>query len=205
MHRTIGYGENSLTLWAIKKELRMVLSRIGDPSEPDSCFVIYRPSFGRGSPAEFGEFDAIFATLASVYLVESKWDERRHERDWRVKLDDVQILRHRIFEWYLEKWRTRESRETSWDTFAAQNREEFESRFEGKKIAEDPNSLLARNLEYVLTRLDEFGGDIVNLLLFFQEKESPVRVNVEDFLVARIPYATLPGSNFVDLGHLDPP
>ncbi len=205
MHRTIGYGEDSLTLWALKKELRMVLNQIGDRSEPDSCLVIYRPSFGRGSPAEFGEFDAILATVASVYLVESKWDERRHERDWRVELDDVQILRHRILEWYLEKWRTRESRKTSWDTFAAQDREEFESRFEGKKIAEDPNSLLAQNLEYVLTRLDEFGGDIVNLLLFFQEEKSPVSVNVEDFLVARIPYATLPDSNFVDLGHLDPP
>ena len=73
----MGYGEDALTLWALKKQLTKILGTFKDSTDMVDCLVFYRPSFGRsGGPnsAEFGEFDAIVASKERIYLIESKWD-----------------------------------------------------------------------------------------------------------------------------------
>ena len=73
----IGYGEDALTLWAMKKRLDFILDKLNDPTDPDNCKVFFRPSFGRrGGPksSEFGEFDFILLSIKRVYLGESKWE-----------------------------------------------------------------------------------------------------------------------------------
>ena len=70
----IGYGEDSLTLWATKEKLRDLLMQLSDPSDPESCKAFFRPSFGRGGGSkspEFGEFDFILLTR------KTKTSERR--------------------------------------------------------------------------------------------------------------------------------
>ena len=73
----LGYGEDSLTLWALKRELGTILRSLCDTSRPENCKVLYRPSFGRGHG--FGEFDFIILADACVYLGESKWQRQPGE------------------------------------------------------------------------------------------------------------------------------
>jgi len=66
--KLFGYGEDFLTLWALTKVTKTILNKLNDETPPDSCKIIYRPSFGRAGGsmenqrAEFGEFDAILVT-----------------------------------------------------------------------------------------------------------------------------------------------
>ena len=79
-----GYGEDSLTLWALKHELPFILQSLGDSVSPENCLIFYRPSFGRrggNGRAEFGEFDFIMATEGSLYLGETKLDNSSEKRD----------------------------------------------------------------------------------------------------------------------------
>ena len=74
----LGYGEDGLTLWAIKNRLDTILDKLKDDSDPNNCLVYYRPSFGRRGglkSAQFGEFDFILLSEHGIYLVESKWDK----------------------------------------------------------------------------------------------------------------------------------
>jgi hypothetical protein len=72
------YGEDALTLWAIQNRLGELLRKLRDVSDPASCEVFFRPSFGRRGAAhssQFGEFDFIILANRHLYLGESKWDE----------------------------------------------------------------------------------------------------------------------------------
>lgn len=150
----IGYGEDGLTYWALAARLQDILAKLCDATPPARCTIFFRPSFGRaGGPlsAQFGEFDAILATDRAVYLIESKWDNVADVHGPLV-LQEVQVLRHRIFTWLLEKWRSRDSGDQPWDDFRHKNRAEFVKAFPNRPLA-PPDKLLARNLSHILNRL----------------------------------------------------
>ena len=73
--KILGYGEDSLTFWALKYRLKDILKKLNDKTPSSKCTIFYRPSFGRGNYICFGEFDAILATEKFIYLIESKWEE----------------------------------------------------------------------------------------------------------------------------------
>ena len=80
MCKILGYGEDALTLWALKHRTSDILESFQDQTAPSDCLIFYRPSFGRHSKegsAVFGEFDAILVSSENIYLIESKWDNLR--------------------------------------------------------------------------------------------------------------------------------
>lgn len=198
MARVIGYGEDALTYWALAEKLERILQELEDKSNPSDCLVIYRPSFGRrggSSRAEFGEFDAILATPHSIYLIESKWDGSSKIKDDIIKLQKVQVDRHRIFIWYFKHWSKEDFQ--SWSSFVKRYKSEFSNEFNGKKIA-PLGSKLSRNLEYVINQLHICSKQISNVLLFFRNKESfyPKYVNPSDFQLVIVDYQKLCGGDY---------
>ena len=84
MNEIFGYGEDALTLWALKRHVSTILDHFQDKSLPLDCLIFYRPSFGRHSKKKasvFGEFDAIVASSQNIYLIESKWDNLTESKD----------------------------------------------------------------------------------------------------------------------------
>ena len=129
----LGYGEDFLTLWAITKKIDEILSQLDDKTNLEKCKILFRPSFGRAGgidSAQFGEFDVIIITQNKAYLVESKWDRSKIQNN-TLRLDKVQIFRHKILHWYHEHWQG-----GTWKTFVDKHREEFKT--ELKK----PNQIL---------------------------------------------------------------
>jgi hypothetical protein len=47
MVKILGYGEDTLTLWAMKEHIGKILKEFEDPTLSSDCLVFYRPSFGR--------------------------------------------------------------------------------------------------------------------------------------------------------------
>jgi hypothetical protein len=138
----IAYGEDALTLWALKEKLSEILRALNDPSAPSSCQVFYRPSFGRGSSG-FGEFDFIILADQVIYLGESKWSKSsEHNKNGTLLLRDEQIRRHSLFIFYLKKWAF--GCYTNWDDF-----QEQEQAYLAHSIP-DENSLLAKNIKNIL-------------------------------------------------------
>jgi len=166
--KVLGYGEDFLTFWAISKKLDKILDQLKDGTNPEECTVFYRPSFGRRGGtigAEFGEFDAIIVTPKTAYLVESKWDGSNASfKDNILKLEEVQIRRHKIFRWYHENWK-----KESWTEFVQKHDYEFRKDF-GKNIA-PAESLLSKNLKTILKRTQR--KELVDVLLFFHRREPP--------------------------------
>ena len=164
----LGYGEDALTLHAITGGLPRVLRQLGDDTDPVKALIFYRPSFGRrssaptGSPrSEFGEFDAIIGTTRAVYIVEAKWSASAELTGTDLKLRKEQTKRHLAFRAYLEEWRR--DRPADWATFAAQDL---------RLVPPSAGTTLARNLAYVLGRLDVCGPTIVDVLLFCRVSEA---------------------------------
>ena len=173
MIKIFGYGEDALTLWFLRNQLGELLNKFSDNTAPSDCIVFYRPSFGRsGGPesAEFGEFDAILASRENVYLIESKWDNHRLINRTELILQPEQTERHEIFRWYLSNWN---------------NGKESAEFVKGKKIA-PANSLLAANLEYILSQLRQCCPNsanpdhVKNVLLYFHGPKSCSPQKVSD-------------------------
>jgi len=189
--KIFGYGEDSLTLYALKCRMSQILREFNDRTSTSDCIRFYRPSFGRSGgkgSAEFGEFDAIVASRENVYLIESKWHLYTHgtirpEQEWR----------HKIFKWYFKNWK----REYlgNWELFVKKHKDIFKEEFPHKKIApcEDRHpSLLANNLEFVLSKLQEhcrnFSGEqnIKDVLVLFYKGCKPPVKNEETKSFVRI-------------------
>lgn len=96
---------------------------------------------------QFSEFDAIIASPENIYLIESKWDNLIGFKEEELTLRKEQIIHHQIFSWYLTHWGTKYV--NKWTDFEIEHRPSFN--FKGKKIA-PPNSVLAANLEFILSR-----------------------------------------------------
>lgn len=145
--KIIGYGEDALTLFALKEHLRDILNDLEDNTDSTNCLIFYRPSFGRGKHG-FGEFDAILSTQKNIYLIESKWDKLQEKRNNEYKLEYNQIRRHIIF-----------------SAFYNNDSNGF------KNNIPPEGSLQARNLFFIINKLKEHGNckdkKLINLLLYF--------------------------------------
>jgi len=178
----LGYGEDALTFWAITERLDMILEELGDDSEPE--YVLYRPSFGRD---QYGEFDAIIITSKKAYLVESKWDG---SGDLSKGLKEHQIRRHKILEWYHDKWKGEVGED--WDEFARKNNLSFSEEF--SKYIPSSNTILSQNLQTVLNLMID--KKIENVLLYLH-KGKPTGIDT-DFKIVEIEYETI-YSNYIEL------
>lgn len=94
------YGEDRLTYWALRNRLDRILARLDAASDPADAVRLYRPSFGRGGGANFGEFDAIIATANAIYPIEAEWAESAEVHKFTIEVENTQINRHKIFAWY---------------------------------------------------------------------------------------------------------
>lgn len=166
----LGYGEDSLTLWALRNKLKEILSPFNDNSTEDQCIIFYRPSFGRkggNKSSQFGEFDFIILSETTIYLGESKWD-RTSIKNNEFKIRDEQLRRHKIFKKYVTKWM--HDSFSSWNNF----RTYFNGKLSNEKLMPDSGTLLAENLEFVLNRIKQHftGPDpkIKNILLYLYNK-----------------------------------
>ena len=205
MVRIVGYGEDSFTLWALKQRLHVILDEFQDKTAPSDCLIFYRPSFGRRSRKDssiFGEFDAIIASLKNIYLIESKWDNLGKYTKDELVLGDEQTLRHQIFSWYLTHWDKKYL--GHWESFVEKHQDSF--KFDGKTMPQK-DSLLATNLEYILTKCMERCGriafaNIKNVLLFFystkKKSKPPIEIN-SIFKMIPIDYSEEIEGNFVTL------
>jgi len=180
-----GYGEDALTLWAITEKLDLILKELGDNSDPTDCTIFYRPSFGRD---QYGEFDAIIVTAGKAYLVESKWDG---SGGTSIKMEEHQIRRHKILEWYHDNWKGEEGAE--WDAFAKLNNPAFNEKFKSKYIPSS-DTILGQNLQTVLDFIID--KEIENVLLYLH-RGKPIDIDT-DFKIVKIEYETTYG-NYIEL------
>ena len=191
----LGYGEDALTLWAIKNKLDVILETVGDSSDPSMCQVFFRPSFGRrggDSSPQFGEFDFIILSKDRLYLGESKWVRSSEKlKDGILELRDEQKRRHEVFKFYVKEWAL--GSHSSWREFIDRVRLELESGVT-KPLAPE-NSLLAANLQTVLGVIKKHYAsvpDIRNMLLYLYDgravKQLPQKVS-EDFDLVCIDYS----------------
>jgi len=208
MNAILGYGEDALTFWALKRDLPEILNKLNDRTEPSDFLIFYRPSFGRSGVAEFGEFDAIVASWQSIYLIESKWDRLLRNRRDEIALTPNQVLRHKIFSWYLENWDAQRYT-NNWEEFERESQSNFEKAFQNRKVA-PAGSLLAKKLEFTLNKLQKhckrFSCECKprNVLLYFYDKsksEEVKRVTAGDlsFKVVNIDYSQYTSDDFIIL------
>lgn len=204
MPRIIGYGEDALTFWALQHRIGDILKEFRDSTALDDCLAYYRPSFGRSGgegSAEFGEFDAIVASRRNLYLIESKWDNGTKSEKETLTLRNEQVLRHRIFEWYLNNWGRKYS--GNWQAFV----DEQERNFKFEKKMAPVGSLLAENLERILSRLrehctvDTLENNVQNVLLFFYDARNskPLTQTNNGFRTIQIEYGKAFPDRFVTL------
>lgn len=212
MYEIFGYGEDSFTLWALENKIDDILSELNDKSKPGDCLVFYRPSFGRGGrwQVNFGEFDAILASSENIYLLESKWDSfsLNKNKNSIPKLEEKQILRHKIFVWYYNKWNSLTF--CKWEDFYSKFKADFKNQFPKKEFA-PPESLLARNMEFLLRILKDHCekklftcSEPKNILLYFCHKASgketsEITLDKVKFTVVSIDYSEYITGNFIPL------
>jgi len=207
MGKIFGYGEDAFTLWALKHRTSDILKSFRDQTAPSGCLIFYRPSFGRSGgdeSAEFGEFDAILASSENIYLIESKWDNLSEFNNDEVTIRTEQEIRHCIFSWYIMQWDKKYFND--WEGFRKEKMDDFQKKFPKKRIAL-PNSLLAINLEFILTILQKHCGgfssehNIKNVLLFFynRQKSTPPTTTSRDFNLVSIDYSQEITGNFITL------
>lgn len=205
--KMFGYGEDSFTLWALKRHTSDILEQFRDKTALSDCVIFYRPSFGRHSKesgAVFGEFDAIIASSENIYLIESKWDNLSEFTKGEFILRAEQKLRHHIFSWYVMHWN--EKYFDKWEIFVKEQMEDFTTKFPKKKIA-PTNSLLATNLQLTLSTLQKHcrkflsQQNIKDVLLFFYNKNkstAPTKIT-KGFNIISIDYSKEIKGNFITL------
>jgi hypothetical protein len=204
MSEILGYGEDALTLWALKQHVSTILNHFEDSSSPSDCLAFYRPSFGRHTKensSAFGEFDAIVASPQNIYLVESKWDNLVESKKDEFVIRREQLMRHQIFKWYLTHWKKKYA--NKWADFIEEQQSTFN--FGGKIIA-PASSILAKNLEFALSKLLGRCGafscedNVKNVLLFFYRGKSRVPLKTDEaFSPIAIDYGKEAPNNFISL------
>ncbi len=201
MSKIVGYGEDSLTLWTLKQHLSKILGRFHDDTLPSKCLTFYRPGLGKRGSSRVGEFDAIVMSSKNVYLVESKWDNFHKPSKRKITLTKPQKPRHAIFSWYLTHWNNKYR--GHWERFVDEHCDEFKF---GSRTMPRKNSLLAANLEFILTKALEHcktitRNNIKDILLFFHKgrkhKELP-RVD-KPFKLVPVDYSRDAKDNYVVL------
>ncbi len=202
----LGYGEDALTLWAMKYKLSDIFSALHDPSNPSRYQVFFRPSFGRAggekSP-QFGEFDFIILAENKLYLGESKWDhssEKKTREDLRLRPE--QLLRHKLFRCLVQAWL--DGTYPDWRSFINTAKACLQKKGINKPVAPE-NSLLAANLETILNIIKAFYHSIPqieNVLLYFCNDTGtqwkPLKAG-EDFRIVTLDYSKAANRNYIQL------
>lgn len=202
----LAYGEDALTLWALKHKLPHMLELLHDSSTIADCQVFFRPSFGRsGGPtsSQFGEFDFIVLAKDCIYLGESKWDRSSEKmQDGLLTLRSEQLLRHEIFQFYVEEWAFGQYQ--TWQAFEVAARPKLQLRGINKPIA-PAGSLLAANLQTVLRVIRSHysrAPQVKNLLLYLHVGVLTQRLPHtagKDFEVIVVDYAACTFDHFIKL------
>jgi len=201
-----GYGEDALTLWALKMKLPEILEALEDNSTLSDCELFFRPSFGRRGgekSSQFGEFDFIILARDRLYLGESKWDRSPEVTDiGTIALREEQITRHKLFAFYVRHWAV--GQYCSWEEFfkAAPSLLEQEKI---KKPLAPTNSLLTENLMTVMSIIRKHFShepQIHNILLYLygSAKEKTIPKNVEgeeEFQVVALQYPDSNTGNYI--------
>ncbi len=207
--KIIGYGEDSLTLWALTQKLEYLLKKLSDPSKSEECTIFYRPSFGRRGgekSSQFGEFDFILITLTTAYLGESKWWQSKeiNANKLMIELSPSQEKRHQLFKEYIEAWPSQqgESRSESFKEFGLRD----------KKPTAPAGSILRQNLKFVISKIvgrDGIRKDIQNVLLvFYQESSKDKKSEISNnktlnFRIVEIVIPQLNGLNDLPAGFIE--
>jgi hypothetical protein len=202
-----GYGEDALTLWAMKYKLGEILAKLDDKSDPDKCTVFYRPSFGRRSGptrSEFGEPDFILMSETYLYIGESKRikpDDKKIDKYFKIK--DVQKFRNIVFRNYLDKWLS--GNYEKWDEFRANNPTIPDPKYKTRRVPETER-IQAKNLFSVLKMVKEKytnGLKLQDIMLFFhllpEGKQIPEKTDC-GWDVIPINYFEAMRGNFVLIG-----
>ena len=198
----LGYGEDALTLWAMKNKLDAILEAMNDSSDPRTCQIFFRPSFGRrggDKSPQFGEFDFIILSQDRLYLGESKWDRSSEKlEDDVLELRAEQKRRHEIFRFYVEQWAF--GSHSIWGEFT--NEAKLQLNGIEKPLAPE-NSLLASNLQTVLGVIRKYYAslpDIGDVLLYLFDgatvEQLPQKAS-EDFDLVCIDYSEDTFDNFI--------
>lgn len=204
--KLVAYGEDALTLWAIKNKVPLILKQLNDSSSPSRCQIFFRPSFGRSGgdkSAQFGEFDFIILAEQRLYLGESKWDKSSEKiQDRILNLRYEQLLRHNLLKFYIEEWAFGDY--GSWVEFEQEGSQKLQLKGITKPIA-PARSQLATNLQTVLRIIREQYitlPEIVNILLYLHNQVSPDQLPQqagEDFQVVSIDYSESVIDNFITI------
>ena len=202
----LAYGEDALTLWALKNKLEYILQELKDTSDPAQCQAFFRPSFGRRggeNSSQFGEFDFILLTEKYIYLGESKWDGSSEKIiDGKLELRDEQRLRHDLFEFYIVEWFSGDY--SNWQDFLKIAEKGIRLRKFAKPIAPE-KSLLAKNLQTTLELIKKRYPSlptITNVLLYFHENLSADKLPQnasKDFIAVSIDYSKELTGNYIKL------
>lgn len=201
----IGYGEDALTIWALKYKVKDILNILNDKSDTSKCKVLFRPSFGRrggGQSSQFGEFDFILLSECCLYLGESKWDQSSEKiGNGKLSLRNEQKLRHKIFQFYVKEWAF--GQYESWNDFERKGMVKLENEgLKNKPIAPD-GSLLANNIQTVLKVIKTHYKnlpEIKNVLIYFYKGLDPEQLPKEagdDFMVVSIDYSANLLDNYI--------
>ena len=202
----LAYGEDALTLWAMKHKLPTILQILQDSSDPTHCQVFFRPSFGRrggDKSSQFGEFDFILLTDSAIYLGESKW-QRSSEKilGGVLQLRSEQLTRHAIFRFYVEEWAF--GKYDTWQAFEEIAKAKLQAQGRTKPIA-PMESHLAKNLRTILDIIKRrymVLPTIKNVLLFLHDATTgslAVQSVGQDFELVPIDYSEASVGNFVRL------
>jgi len=193
----IGYGEDFLTLWALTRKISDILVQLKDNTDPKSCVLIYKPTFGRAGRnmdrqrAEFGEFDSILIAAENVYLIESKWDGN-DQRKKRVNLHKTQVKRHKIFSWYFNNWEDG----GDWDQFISDKSGDFTSHFPENEIA-STSSILKKNLVEVMSLVGK--RSLHNVLMYFHCGDpQDLRLDYPDVIFKKVVIRYSKDKNFLE-------
>lgn len=205
----LAYGEDALTLWALKSKLGYILQELDDSSIHLQCLAFFRPSFGRRggkNSSQFGEFDFILLTEKYIYLGESKWDHSSEKINYgKLELRGEQLLRHKLFKFYIDEWALFGThKDTEWQKFVNEAKQKLVQEKIEKSIA-PTNSLLAKNLQTILEFIKKhYPGlpTIENVLLYFHENSSidqlPNKAG-DDFKVVNIDYSNELTGSYIKL------
>jgi len=132
-----------------------------------------------------------------VYVVETKWSASGELEGSDVKLRPAQRRRHKAFRAYLQEWRREPP--TGWATFVTRMRPILKAHVPGL-VPPAEGTTLARNLGHILRRLDAYGPDIVDVLLFCRLSEATLLPSTcEDFCIVTHLCKPEEGSGFVRL------
>lgn len=204
--KILAYGEDALTLWALKNKLEYILQELGDVPKLSHCQAFYRPSFGRRggeNSSQFGEFDFILLTENCIYLGESKWDGSSEKIvDGKLELREEQLLRHDLFAFYISEWFSDDYEK--WIDFQQIAEVKMQKEKFLKPIAPE-NSLLAKNIQSTLEIIKNHYSnlpEIKNVLLYFHENLSKEKLPYkagDDFKVICIDYSKALIGNYIAL------